>query len=326
MRISVLYTPGIWNIGNEFINQGAKVLIRNVFGGGEHKINNIELLETSSLLFNYRTDWATPYDKNIIKNSDLLIVVGGSCLNRYMKHIFDDIAKLGVPRILLGASFYEDHLKETKLYRTLHAKFDYIFTRDAVSYNGISDNKKNENVINGIDLAFWMQEVLPKVIQPQYLPEEKYVVVNIDSPENAKMQSDLIKAKKEKGFETVYISRNNPRMVGICNNDLGKEHPVFVAEKWYEYIRFYGSAQEVSTNRVHTFLVCLLLGVPVQFCHDVVKEGGFARHLLFEKLGIKLDSTKIYTSEDYKEFAGRLYEMKKNTENKLKIMVSYLKT
>jgi exopolysaccharide biosynthesis predicted pyruvyltransferase EpsI len=322
MKITVLYTPGIWNIGNDFINQGAKALLKNVFAGGEYIINNLELLETSSLLFNYRTDWTTPYGREVIKNSDLLIVIGGSCLNRYMKHIFDDIAKLPIPKILMGASFYENHETETELYKNLHEQFDYIFTRDEVTYNGISNNKQYKNVINGIDLAFWLPEQIPKAIQTENLPKDFYAVVNIDSPENSKMQSDLIEAKKKKGFENIYLSRNNPRQVGICNSDLGKNHKVFVAEKWYEYMRFYGAASEVSTNRVHTFLVCLMMAVPCQFCHDVVQN--FARYFLFKRVGIKLDSTKIYSEEDYKELMPKLFEIKKSLENKLKVILTHI--
>ena len=323
MKIAVLYTPGIWNIGNDFINQGAKAFIKNVFGGGEHIINNIETLETSSLLFNYRTDWTTPYGRELIKNSDLLIVLGGSCLNRYMKHIFDDIAKLPIKKILMGASFYENYKTETELYKNLHEQFDYIFTRDAVTYNGISNNKEHKNVINGIDLAFWLSDRIPEIIQAENFPEQKYAVVNIDSPENGKMQSDSIQAKKKKGYQDIYLSRNNPRQVGICNNDLGKNHKVFVAEKWYEYMRFYGAASEVSTNRVHTFLACMMLNTPAQFCHDKVED--FARYFLFHRIGMELDSAKLYTAEDYAKLMPALYETKKGLENKLKVIVSYLK-
>lgn len=322
MKVAVLYTPGIWNIGNEFINQGAKQLIKNVFAGGEHEINNIELLETSNLLFNYRTDWTTPYNKNLINNSDLLIVVGGSCLNRYMKHIYDDIAKINIPKIMLGVSFYEDLNKEAELYKNLYQQFDYVFTRDEATYKAISKNKEHKNIINSIDMAFWLQERIPEVIQTENLPIEEYGVVNIDSPENSKMQSDLI-LDKQKRFKDVYISRNNPRQVGICNNDIGKNNKVFIAEKWYEYLRFYGSAGEVSTNRVHTFLACILLNTPAQFCHDPTNV--FARYFLFNRVGMKLDSTKIYREADYQELMERLYELRKNTENKLKVIIDYLK-
>ncbi len=307
MQIAVLITPEIKNIGNAFINRGALALIDKIKYSNTI-IHKIEARETSNNLFNYPTKCLTEYNRQVIEGCDWLIVIGGSCLSRYMVDFFTEIGQLNVKKILLGAGFYEGIEKELELHKTLPEQFDYIFARDQETTMALIQEGKYENVYSGIDLAFWMDEhkdadLLSKNIKP-------YSVINIDSPERGGLQARLCAENKDH-----IISRNNSYATGICNAALGKDHKCFVAENWYEYTRLYANARYVATNRVHTLLACILFDTPCQPFLDYTSS--YERFFLFKQIGLEVETAKTYSVDDYKPFKKVLEGQKFQMEEQL---------
>src|SRR5690606_27547163 len=119
-----------------------------------------------------------------LTEEDTLVVVGGSCLSRYMIGMFDQItSRYSCKKILIGAGFYENLQKEGSMYNDLPNNFDAIFTRDHKTWEILSQKGKFKNVHEGLDLAFWLGEnkkfLLPEVTDFSH----KYSAINIDSPE-----------------------------------------------------------------------------------------------------------------------------------------------
>lgn len=133
MRVSVLVTPERHNIGNSFINKGALRLIEKTVPVGT-EIFILEAFEITNNLFKYPEKLFTEVNKSIVDKSDVLVVCGGSCLSRFMLNFFKELTTVKIPKLLLGAGFYEGYKQETKLYDTLPEDFDFIFTRDKDSH------------------------------------------------------------------------------------------------------------------------------------------------------------------------------------------------
>jgi Polysaccharide pyruvyl transferase len=304
MNIAVLVTPEIRNIGNAFINQGAFELIAETVPFNSN-IHYIETFETGNILFNYPTKCITEANKRLIESCDWLIVLGGSCLSRYMINMFNEVKELKVKKILLGAGFYEGIEKELPLYKDLPEHFDWIFTRDKETFEALKQGDKYDNIVDSIDMAFWM-DVEPYKIQGV----KPYSVINIDSPERGALQEKLYREHKHS-----VMSRNDSSRTDICNTNFGRDHKCFVAEKWYEYIKLYANAEYVATNRVHTFLACILADIPCQIFIDYT--AAYERFFLFKQIGLKIETGKLYTSKDYEKYINNLLNKKIYVEEKL---------
>ena len=305
MKTTVLITPEHRNIGNAFINIGAVELIRKCLPyHDKFYIQIIEALDTGGNLYNYPTKVIPEYNKKLIEDSDLLIVLGGSCLSRYMINFFNEVKELKVRKILLGVGFYEGIEKEMEIHKDLPFDFDYIFTRDKETWEALSGNGKYPNVIDSIDMAFWLDldDFKVKGVKP-------YSVINLDSPERG------IQERLYDEHENSIMSRNDPAKTNICNSDFGSKYNCFVAERAYEYFKFYASAEYVATNRVHTFLVCILAGVTCQPFID--HTAGYERFFLFRQIGLEIETAKVYTQEDYKKYLPKLKKMRQKTEDAL---------
>ena len=306
MKIAVMYTPELKNIGNSLINKGADILLNKTFGWKE--LHKIEALETGNNSFNYPTKSITDYNKKIIEHCDWLIVLGGSCLSRYMINFFEEVKQLRVKKILLGVGFYEGLEKEMELHKDLPKYFDYIFARDDETAEALQQGGTYGNIYSGLDTAFWIDEYKDDLLPVKI--DRNYSVINIDSPERGALQERLCNENEDH-----IISRNNPYLSSICNSHLGKEHKCFVAEKWYEYIRLYANARYVATNRVHTFLTCILFDTPCQPFIDYTAS--YERFFLFKQMGLKLETAKKYMSEDYVKVSDILKWQKTKMEDKL---------
>ena len=304
-HITVLVPPGIRNIGNSFISLGAIRLIRKCLSYyDKFKVEEIEALETSNKLFNYPTKVLPEYNKKRIEDSDRLIVIGGSCLSRYFVNFFEEIKQLKVPKILLGAGFYEGIDKELELHKDLPFDFDYIFVRDQETWKALSQDGHYKNVISSIDLAFWLN------LKPFKIEEVKpYSVVNIDSPERG------IQERLYNEHENSVMSRNDSSKTSICNSEFGKKYNCFVAERPNEYLKLYANAEHVATNRIHTFLACILSGTSCQPFIDYTAS--YERFFLFKQIGLVIETAKIYTKKDYKKYLPKLERMKARTEGLL---------
>lgn len=310
MKIAIVYTPEIKNIGNAFINRGAKIMLERIFS--EHYIYEIEAFESGNDNFNYPSTSFTDYNKQLMESCDWLIVLGGSCLSKYLVSFFNEVKQLQVKKILLGVGFYEGIKKELPLHRDLPEYFDHIFTRDEESATALQQEGKYNNVYSGLDMAFWMNEYHDKLVPIKN--EKEYSIINIDSPERGALQTKLCKENPDH-----IITRNNSYHTHICNGELGKEHKCFIPANWYEFYRLYANARYVATNRVHTFLNCLLTKTPCQVFMDYISS--YERFFLFGQLGLKIQTGKLYTKEDYDQYAHTLTVLKLDYEGDLKHII-----
>jgi len=304
-------TPEIKNIGNAFINSGGINLIKKSLPKNS-EVHYIEALETSGNLFNYPTKAVSIYNKKLVENCDWLIVLGGSCLSRYMIGLFEEVKQLKVKKILLGAGFYEGIEKELPMYKDLPEYFDWIFVRDKESFKALRQGGKYINIVNGLDMGFWLNMDEYKIDGV-----EKYSVVNIDSPERGELQKRLTAKHKN-----AIISRNNSMFTHICNSDLGKNYNCFVAEKWFEYIRLYTNAEFVATNRVHTFLACIMADTPCQPFLDYT--AAYERFFLFKQIGLEIEPAKVYTKKDYDVYKKKMETEKFRVEHVLSLVFQNL--
>lgn len=308
MKVTVLYTPSIWNIGNDFINQGARYLLGEIFSAwNEDEVYEVELLETANSGFNYPTNIIPPTAEKTLESSDLIVVVGGSCLSRYYTRIFEKISQYKAKKWILGASFYENINGEKELYKDLHSKFDFISVRDETTWKVLSNNGEHKNVYSGIDLSFYISDFYREYFELN--ERQNYSIVNIDSPEKGEMQRKFYK-------ENSWLMWNNPTKIGHANNDNGKDKNIFIAEKWFSYVQFIAHAEEVHTNRVHTLAMCFLFGTPCTsfFGNDAV----FARYYMFKKLGLEVVDGRKFEPSDYGEAFEKCKIFKKELIQKLK--------
>lgn len=302
MQIAVLVTPEIRNVGNAFINRGAFELIHKCIPF-TCDVHYIEALETSNVLFNYPTKCIPEYNKQLIESCDWLIVLGGSCLSRYMINMFNEVKQLKVKKILLGAGFYEGVEKELPLYQNLPEQFDWIFARDKETFNALRQDGKYHNIVNSLDLAFWLD------VETYKIPNSKpYSVINIDSPERGVLRERIYKER-----DNSIMSWNDSSMTKVCNAEVGKKHNCFIAEKWYEYIKLYANAEFVATNRVHTTLACILADVPCQPFLDYT--AAYERFFLFKQIGLEIKTASVY--KDYSEYKKKLSVEKELIESLL---------
>jgi len=302
MLVATLLPPSIRNVGNSFVTGGGLELLKKCTPS-DTIFQHIEAIETANDLFLYPTELLSEYNRKIIEQCDWLVVFCGSLLSKYAVSMIEELKLLKVKKILLGAGFYEDINSELELYKTLPEYFDYIFVRDTESYNALKQGEKYTNIINFIDLAFWLE-----VEQYKVSGIEPYAVVNIDSPENEVLQEALLQK-----YPKATISRNNPTCTHICNSELSKNYKCFVASRHSAYLKLYSNAEFVATNRVHTFLNCILAKVPCQFFFDC-KEG-YERRFLFKQIGMNLIPGEIYNN--YEPYLTKLNELKTSKETEL---------
>jgi len=312
MKVVLLTTPGTKNVGNAYINEGGRQLLKKVLPVGTQIYEAKALEMSNSDLFYYPNDCLTEYDRKIIEQADWLFVLGGSCLSSYMFKTFETLKNLKAKKILLGIGFYENLERELEMYKDLPEHFDYIFVRDQETCDTLSQNDKYENIFSSLDMAFWV-DINNKII-PEPISVTPYTVVQIDSPIRVKLQEILLDK-----YPNPYIVRDGLTRATGCVSEVERNHKRFSAERWWEYVRFYCNATQVATNRVHTFLICILAGTPCQPFIDY--SYSYERFFLYKQIGLQLETARVYTKEDYKLYMPKLKKMKEETQNILKNII-----
>jgi len=306
MKIAVIETPEIFNIGNAFINQGGRILVENTFAR-EHQITYLKSMESGNLALSNHSEPFCEYSCQILEAADLIIVFGGSCLNRYAIRQFDYLKILHQPKILLGAGFYENIKNEFEIYGNIVNEFDLIFTRDEKTYALLSGGGNLKNVIDSIDLSFWLQHEQYRLMSEA--PKRAYFVLNLDSPEKAETMRRIFKERKE---ENPIISWNNStRVENIFNSDWSKTYRSFIGDGWEDYLKFYGAASEVLTNRLHTFAACMAMDTP---CRILFDKANYGRYMFLLKAFPNLSPDPVYQKKDFEKARKRLFKYQDNAQ------------
>lgn len=307
MRVALLLPPEHFNVGNAFLSYGGQYLVKKVFNWKyrNFEIIPIEVLDTGISSFKFRSNFTIKYNEKLLDTCDWVIMFGGSCLSTYMKPIFEEIYQIKAKKILLGAGFYDKFHEEKYIYQDMYKYFDYVFVRDQITYNWISNFGKNQNIFFSLDLAFWLDNY-KEILLPIKDRIKDYSIVNLDSPLNENLENEY-----RAEIENCYIMRNNPHDIKLCN----QKDNVFIAGAWFAYLRFIANAKEVITNRVHTFVACIVFNVPCRFIFD--SRGEYQRYFLIERLGITLKSGELLTFKQYKNMKKIMKNLRTKTESDL---------
>lgn len=312
-KIVFLNLPGNLNIGNEFINIGARYLAKQAIlksGITDYKWYESELWETSSLSkSDYRANWNTSEMISFINESDLIIVPAGSIVNSHAKFFLEKVALLKPPKILLGAGRYLYNENEKHIAHSIVSKFDFVLARDRDLYEIVKDSTLSSS---GIDMAFFINDAyLPPIVLG------KYAVINIDFDFLHRFQ--IFKKHKEfkKKFNKVYITENTSKLHK-------KENFIFLS-RWSEFCNLYSNAAFVSTMRIHTSVLCVLYSVPFEYLGGE-KRKTKKRAILFEQIGMKINEKRSYSKKELDRYQTIINKKKKETQfiltEKIKSIIS----
>ena len=272
MKVALIKCSGSLNVGNEFINAGGVYIAHQIFP-------NAEFLEyeffDSAIPQNYKyptpalLDWTK---QQIEENCDYMLVFCGCIISKFTEAVLNELAKIRIKKILLGAGSYQYDNYDQSLSLKLVKKFDYIFTRDDISFSYFGGAK---NVFSGLDLAFFVKDFLnnPPLIG-------NYALINLDP-----LEKNIEEIKKYKKmllfrFRHTYIIENTTTKHGNIKDYLYIGY-------WDNLYKTISHAKYVITNRIHTSVCCISNSVPFMYLgYDNSEIIG--RSSLFSKIDFKL--------------------------------------
>lgn len=300
-KIALIKCSGSLNVGNEFINAGAKYVIEKLFP-------DCEILEYEFFDSAIKCNWTHPspalldWTKKEIENEcKMMFVASGCIISKFTETVLNELSKIKVKKILLGAGSYQYNDFDKNLSRKLIKMFDYIITRDDISYSYFNNAK---NVLSGIDMAFFITDILKN---PQYIGD--YMLLNID---NAEDNLDLIKKYKKifkRKAKNVYVIENTTKPHNI-------EDFLYIGY-WDNLYKTISHAKFVVTNRIHTAVCCITNQVPFLYLgNDDNRTTG--RSSLFSKFDFKLLRDNEYTKDDLLYYKDKIKTVKEEFFNNLK--------
>lgn len=301
MKIAIIRCGGSLNVGNEFINSGGEYLIKKIFP--EAECYKFECFDSCiGLNYEYPSEPLLKNDIDFInQNCDFAFILSGSIISPLIKTGLDKLAQLRCKKVLLGAGAYQynDSEKEMALY--LAPKYDYIFTRDDVSYSFFEGAK---NVYSGIDLAFFAKDIIDNTNL-----KGNYAVINIglikDNLENIKQYKEQLKLSQK--YENIYVVENTATKYSDIEDYLylGYGDSLF---------KLFSKSAFVVTTWIHTSLVCLCYQIPFKFVgYDY--GGVTGRNTLFSKVQFKLEYLKEYSKSELLTYECIIEDEKNNYIN-----------
>ncbi|OHA66549.1 MAG: hypothetical protein A3E07_00415 [Candidatus Wildermuthbacteria bacterium RIFCSPHIGHO2_12_FULL_45_9] len=310
-KIVHLKAPGTLNIGNEFINIGAKYVIQRILrdlGISVYQLYEIEFWQTALPIGRKQTiNWNTPETIEWLNVVDMIFVSGGSILNAYMKNILDSINALKPPKIMLGVGTYHYNEEERTLAGKVFSNYSLVWCRDKETYEAMRTTKK----LNALDMAFFLKD--------SYLPplaRGEYGVVNMDVTWRNKMRIGKKRKELEKRFPNVYLTENT--------STLHTEKDFVFLGSWTEFCNMYANAAFVSTTRIHTAIACTIFKTPFEYMR---KDSGKTaqRNKLFENVGMDVSYGSVFSKEQLEDMQDAIKRRKEATIQEVVDIVKDLK-
>lgn len=311
-KIGIIKCSGSLNVGNEFINAGGKYLVKQIFP--DRHILEYEFFD-SAIPQNYK--YSTPALLDWAKNEleaecDLMFICSGCIISKYTKAVLEELSKIKIKKVLLGAGAYQYDDFDKKLSIELAKKYDYIFTRDDISFSFF---KNAQNVYPSIDLGFYAKE--------QYLPQatntvtpeniSNYALLNIDLiKDNISTIMKLKKQLKDK-FDKIYIIENTTTKYSDIQDFLY----IGYSDNLYKVI---SHASYVVTTRIHTVVACLSNCIPFLYVGSDTADS-VGRSSLFRKFGFLLKSNVKYSHQEVKTINDQVEKVKRAEFEKLKLIL-----
>jgi hypothetical protein len=299
MKIALIKCSGSLNVGNEFINAGGIYLVKQIFPHDE--LLEYEFFD-SAIKQNFKypspalLDWTK---KQIEDECDLMFIFGGSIISKYTADVLNELAKIQVKKVLLGAGAYQYDDFDRQLCLQISRDYDYIFTRDDETFSYFHGAS---NVFSGIDLAFFVKDVInnPAKIGDYALINEDLLCDNLEQTRTNHKQ--LLHK-----YKNVYVIENTTTRYQEVEDFLQIGY-------WDNLYQTISHANFVLTNRIHTVVCCLSNAVPFMYTgYDA--EGVTGRNLLFHKVGFRLENYKSYS--ECKEISQQIDNAKHKMVNEL---------
>ena len=295
---------GSWgpNIGNAFLNLGAKVTIQNAFPNS--KIYPIGC--ASHWFFNRYIGNKTEFKGNSFEigevvDLDIIVVAGMIMCNEFVSNngiTFVKAAARNVPILLLGTGSKHYTIDEADCFSSfMNSLFKYaVITRDDDSFEQYKG--KLSNLYSGIDSAFFLSDYYspPKLILPPFN------VVNFDStskPPQIDHQVDHI-------IHTRHTSNALRSSNFIYPNTLISDVPE-------DYLTVYSQVETTYSDRVHACVATLVYGNKARLYSDT------PRRSLFAKLNVERIDREVATLD-----MNKLSKLKQNQIDLVKMLITEL--
>lgn len=286
-RIGYLNSLGGPNIGNLFIDIGARISISKVLNCSEYDILQISAfslapqfwaskhshvtksfwrrlnscLSTNTVdnMYSHLVHPSNAFNLASISELDYFFIAG--CILtvpafKLCEPLFRTLKKKGIKIIFYGCSgnSYSDF--EVNFIRTKLKEIRpfSIITRDSKAFDSYSDLAPN--CFDGIDCAFFTNMLPLKRSEFNNLP---YVVLTLDKYENKKIEKSLEKELCEYNIiKACHVPYSDMDAIGVPK----KEGTLLVSDSPLDYLYLYASAKEVHSDRVHACVPTLAFGNP----------------------------------------------------------------
>lgn len=313
MQITLLRTWEV-NIGNGFIDKGAKMAIERAFPDADivevsgypnlaASRRDAGFLPDPPLISNtpsYGTQWGDDSSLSNVANvadfvdTDLAVLPGcilyDHVLERYAP-VFESLKERDIPIILLGAGGWDYGRTTAKYVREFIDAIGPagIITRDSDAYETYQNDV--ERSYDGIDCAFYIDEWY----QPPEANQE-LVMATFDKGEEPQIATDK------------QIVRADHHPIGYPNGDIWMQYNkykeqteffdqenIIVSDLLEDYLFFYANATQTHSDRIHACVPTLAYGNSAKFWHETPRGGLFDRVFdedITEK-ALTLDEEKI---------------------------------
>ncbi len=279
----ILHYTGCWptNIGNAFIDLGAKALYKKAFP-------DCEVLFTSSYA-QYVSEYVEHKSYfSLLHQLDIdYFSIAGCCLGsdtlKNSLHLFEELRKINpkIKFVIVGAGMW-NYSVDTSISREIIAKINpIIFTsRDDLSFEV---GKAIRKVYSGIDCGFYVSDYfLPPILR------NKHVCV-VDAP------NFMLEAEPT---EVIYSYHN-------ISHKYVEKRQNFTSDLPEDYLTLYANARHVYSNRIHAAVVSFAYQIPVTF----INSCSFGKRVaLFDKVG-EYDYTKVLIPDRSKLEVAKLRQI-----------------
>lgn len=276
MRTNISYLNNCWftNVGEAFIDLGAKTMIDEIWGTNNCCIstttsmsqwyidNNREIKSGISKYVNIITKGnylqrlsSKSFDFSQLFQPDYFILAGMFATSEFvkLKKTSEKILNISKDRNtkivflgLGGLKYDNDEIEDFKRYLDM-LQPELVVTRDHSTYENYKDVVE---CIDGIDCAYWID----KCFSPKGVPHNKYEVSTFNYTDEPN------EIKKEAEYELI---RPWHMQYAFGLSDVKKN--IMLSDSPYDYLSIYANAERVYTDLVHATIPSLVYGTPVKF-------------------------------------------------------------
>lgn len=321
MRILLLRT-WISNIGNGFIDKGAKVAINKAFPDSEiievsghpnyiadrYELGKLKSTVENQMPFSFEQEEKTARERivNVGEFVDVDLAVLPGCtlyehvFRKYEKTI-DILHEKDIPLLLLGSGGGDYSVQTQRYMKDKLEKYNVagLISRDQTAYDCYSDIV--EQSYSGIDCAFFIND--------WYQPPdstESFTTFTFDKQKEPSISTDkkIIRPHHEPfdnpflGIPKRILQRVLPRYTYISEDVdpiFFKQDNTFMSDLLEDYLFFYSNTAETHSDRVHACIPTLVYGNPAKFHYETPRANLFEQVLdedIFSER-VTLDQSKL---------------------------------